>query len=50
MNEAAREHLRRHAAIFLPVAAVGGFVSDVIQPLAPLSTYVFWSASPAPSA
>lgn len=42
MNEAAREHLRRHAAIFMPVAAVGGFVSDVIQPLAPLSTYVFW--------
>jgi hypothetical protein len=42
MNEAAREHLRRYAGIFMPVAAVGGFVSDVIQPLAPLSTYVFW--------
>jgi hypothetical protein len=26
----------------MPVGAVGGFVSDVIQPLAPFSTYVFW--------
>jgi hypothetical protein len=42
MNEQARENLRQYAAIFMPVAAVGGFVSDVIQPLAPLSTYVFW--------
>ncbi len=33
---------KRYSAIFMPVAAVGGFVSDVIQPLAPLSTYVFW--------
>jgi hypothetical protein len=26
----------------MPVGAVGGFVSDVVQPLAPLSAYVFW--------
>jgi hypothetical protein len=36
------QYLGRYAAVFTPVAAVGGFVSDVIQPLAPLSTYVFW--------
>lgn len=28
----------------MPVAAVGSFISDVIQPLAPLSTYVFWAS------
>ncbi len=42
MNGIARENLGRYTAIFMPVAAVGGFVSDVVQPLAPLSTYVFW--------
>jgi hypothetical protein len=44
MDEASLGHLKRYAAIFMPVAAVGGFVSDVIQPLAPLSTYVFWAS------
>jgi tetratricopeptide (TPR) repeat protein len=42
MDEITSEHLKKYAAIFKPVAAVGGFVSDVVQPLAPLSTYVFW--------
>lgn len=28
----------------MPIAAVGSFVADVIQPLAPLSTYVFWAS------
>ena len=42
MDEGTQGYLARYAAIFTPIAAVGGFVSDVIQPLAPLSTYVFW--------
>jgi tetratricopeptide (TPR) repeat protein len=42
MDEVTSGNYRRYAAIFMPVAAVGGFVADVIQPLAPLSTYVFW--------
>jgi len=29
-------------ALFGPIGALGGFISDVVQPLAPLSAYVFW--------
>jgi hypothetical protein len=29
---------------FGPIGALGGFVSDVVQPLAPLSAYVFWAS------
>ena len=42
MSGATRAGLSRYLSIFMPVGAVGGFVSDVVQPLAPLSTYVFW--------
>src|SRR5215831_4830372 len=42
MNEAARQHVSKYLAYFGPIGALGGFVSDVIQPLAPLSAYVFW--------
>jgi hypothetical protein len=28
--------------MFGPIGAAGGFISDVLQPLAPLATYVFW--------
>jgi hypothetical protein len=42
MSQAARQHVSRYLAYFAPVGALGGFVSDVIQPLAPLSAYVFW--------
>src|SRR5215467_11489570 len=42
MNEAARQHVSKYLAYFGPIGARGGFVSDVIQPLAPLSAYVFW--------
>lgn len=38
------DYSKQYATVFTPVAAVGGFVSDVIQPLAPLSTYVFWGS------
>lgn len=41
MNEAARQHVSKYLAYFGPIGALGGFVSDVIQPLAPLSAYVF---------
>jgi hypothetical protein len=44
MDESFWDHSKQYLAIFTPVAAVGGFVSDVIQPLAPLSTYVFWAS------
>jgi hypothetical protein len=42
MSQAARQHVSRYLAYFAPIGALGGFVSDVIQPLAPLSAYVFW--------
>ena len=42
MDKTSLAVFKQYSAIFMPVAAVGGFVSDVIQPLAPLSTYVFW--------
>jgi hypothetical protein len=42
MSGATRADLGKYLSIFMPVGAVGGFVSDVVQPLAPLSTYVFW--------
>ena len=42
MSEAARQHVSKYLAYFGPIGALGGFVSDVIQPLAPLSAYVFW--------
>jgi hypothetical protein len=34
--------LSRYVAMFAPVAALGGFIADVLQPLAPLSTYILW--------
>ena len=42
MDQAARQHVSKYLAYFGPIGALGGFVSDVIQPLAPLSAYVFW--------
>ena len=33
--------LTRYASVFGPVGAVGGFISDVLQPLMPLSKWVF---------
>jgi hypothetical protein len=47
MDQAARQHVSRYLAYFAPIGALGGFVSDVIQPLAPLSAYVFWVSLPA---
>ena len=44
VGQAPQTHLRRYLGMFMPVGAMGGFISDVIQPLAPLSTYVFWSS------
>lgn len=44
MNEQERGYLARCAAAFAPVAAVGGFLSDVVEPLVPLSNYVFWAS------
>jgi hypothetical protein len=43
-NGAEGYDLNRYLAIFAPVAAVGGFIADVVQPLAPLSTYIFWAS------
>jgi hypothetical protein len=41
MNHAIASHLRQQATIFGLIGAVGGFVSDVLQPLAPFSKYIF---------
>ncbi len=35
------EEIKKNAAWFSIVGAIGGFISDVLQPLAPLSYYVF---------
>jgi hypothetical protein len=35
-------HLRQQAALFGLIGAAGGFVSDVLQPLAPFSEYIFF--------
>jgi hypothetical protein len=44
MSQAARQHVSRYLTYFSPIGALGGFVSDVVQPLAPLSAYVFWAS------
>src|SRR5215467_13651134 len=44
MSEATRLHVSKYLAFFAPIGAVGGFISDVLQPLASLSTYVFWTS------
>ena len=44
MSEATRLHVSKYLGFFAPVGAVGGFISDVLQPLASLSTYVFWTS------
>ena len=44
MDDNSLGNFKKYSAIFMPVAAVGGFVTDVVQPLAPLSTYVFWAS------
>src|SRR4051794_19379954 len=44
MSEATRQHVGKYLGFFAPIGAVGGFVSDVLQPLASLSTYVFWAS------
>jgi hypothetical protein len=41
MNDTISSQVSRYAAIFGPIGAFGGFISDVLQPLAPFSWYVF---------
>jgi hypothetical protein len=41
MNDSLSSQVTRYATIFGPVGAFGGFISDVLQPLAPFSWYVF---------
>ena len=41
MSNAIPNHLRQQATILGLIGAVGGFVSDVLQPLAPFSKYIF---------
>jgi hypothetical protein len=42
MSEATRLHVSKYLGFLAPVGAVGGFISDVLQPLASLlGTYVF---------
>src|SRR5262245_60599742 len=42
MIEATRQHVTKCLGWFAPIGAVGGFISDVLQPLASFSAYVFW--------
>ena len=42
MIQATRLHFSKYVGFFAPIGAVGGFIADVLQPLASLSTYVFW--------
>ncbi|MEJ2116970.1 MAG: hypothetical protein P8Y36_03325 [Alphaproteobacteria bacterium] len=42
MSKSTFSNVVRHATVFGPLGAVGGFVSDVLQPLAPFSKYVFF--------
>src|SRR5262245_38907959 len=42
MSQATRLNFSRYLGIFGPIGAVGSFISDVVQPLAPLASYVFW--------
>src|SRR5689334_4797553 len=44
MNEATRLHVSKYLGFFAPIGAVGGFIADVLQPLASLSSYVFWTS------
>ena len=44
MSQATRLHVSKFLGFLAPVGAVGGFISDVLQPLASLSTYVFWTS------
>lgn len=41
MNGSVSSQAMRYASIFGPVGAVGGFISDVLQPLVPLGKWVF---------
>src|SRR6516225_3087834 len=47
MNQNIANHLRQQAAIFGLLGTAGGFVSDVLQPLAPFSKYIFVSSAAA---
>lgn len=42
MSKSTVSGIVRYATVFGPLGAVGGFVSDVLQPLAPFSKYVFF--------
>ena len=44
MIQATRLHVSKYLGFFAPVGAVGGFISDVLQPLASISSYVFWTS------
>jgi hypothetical protein len=44
MSEATRQHVSKYVGLFAPIGAVGGFISDVLQPLASVSAYVFWTS------
>ncbi|MGH1350810.1 MAG: hypothetical protein ACRBBN_08385 [Methyloligellaceae bacterium] len=41
MNFSIMDEFKKHGTLLGMVGAVGGFISDVLQPLAPLSYYVF---------
>ena len=42
MDSRVSGHLQQQAALFGLIGAAGGFVSDVLQPLAPFSEYIFF--------
>lgn len=41
MSGSISSQVARYASVFGPIGAVGGFISDVLQPLVPLSKWVF---------
>ena len=39
------EHIKKSGPLFGVIGAVGGFVADVLQPIAPFSSYLFFAAA-----
>jgi hypothetical protein len=45
MKQVVAEQLKKSGPVFGTIGAVGGFVADILQPLAPFSSYLFFAAA-----
>jgi hypothetical protein len=45
MKKELRENIKKSGPLFGVIGAVGGFISDVLQPIAPFSSYLFFASA-----